>query len=458
MTGRSDKGQPAAKPFLELAHAFRSGEDSPSALLGRCLAVIDAREAELMALTAINREGARDAAEASSKRWRDGRPLSAVDGMVIGVKDVIETRDMPTQMGSALFAGHSTGYDSASVRALREAGAVILAKTVTTEFAATEPGPTRNPWDTSRTPGGSSSGSAAGVAAGYFNAALGTQVVGSILRPASYCGVFGMKPTVGAINRGGSMDHMSQSAQGVLAATVADGWAVLRAIADRAGGDPGHRGLVGPAAMPPVRVPHTIALIETPGWAETGEAAKAALLWAAQRLREGGVAVRTRADCKEVEAVEAALGRAMLLTRKINAWESRFPLNTFSDRDASKLSQTMRDRLKEAEGLTLDEYRDHITEREQIQSVYARLASVAEASITLCAPAEAPVGIKATGNPVFVVPGSLLGVPAVSLPLLSLNRLPFGLQVLGYQHRDGELMATAAAIEAIVGSTQAARA
>lgn len=451
----AEVSKPRAKPFLALAEAFRAGSDSPSDLLERCLAEIDRREGELHATTAINREGARAAAEAATARWRSGEPLSPVDGMPIGVKDVIETRDMPTQMGSALFAGHATGFDSASVRALREAGAVIVAKTVTTEFAATEPGPTRNPWDTSRTPGGSSSGSAAGVAAGYFSAALGTQVVGSILRPASFCGVFGMKPSIGAINRGGSMDHMSQSAQGVLAATMADGWAVLRAIADRAGGDAGHPGLYGPAALPAPWTPRVVALIETTGWSEAVVPAKAEMERVAGALARAGVKVIRRSDAAAVERVEVALQRAMILTRKINAWESRWPLNTFADKDASKLSQTMRDRLAEAEGATLEDYRSHLAEREEVRQSYARLAHVADCAITLSAPGEAPVGITGTGNPVFVVPSSLLGVPVVSLPVLACNGLPLGLQVMGYRDRDGALMATAAAVEGIVGYREA---
>jgi Asp-tRNA(Asn)/Glu-tRNA(Gln) amidotransferase A subunit family amidase len=450
--------KPAAQPFLALHYAFRSGQDTPSALLERCLAAIDAREAEVQALTAINRDGARDAAARSTQRWRAGKPLSPVDGMPVGVKDVIETRDMPTQMGSALFAGHATGYDSASVRALREAGAVVLAKTVTTEFAATEPGPTRNPWDTARTPGGSSSGSAAGVAAGYFCAALGTQVVGSILRPASYCGVFGMKPTHGAINRGGSMDHMSQSVQGVLAATMADGWAVLRAIADRVGGDPGHPGLFGPDALPRAWRPRALAVLETSGWSAAGAGAKSELARAIGHLEQAGVEVLGRRDNVLVEAAEAALQRAMPLTRKLNAWESRWPLNTFADRDAGKLSRTMLDRLGEAEAMTLEDYRSALAGREAVRRVYERLADVVDAAITLAAPGEAPVGIESTGNPVFVVPGSLLGVPAVSLPLLACNGLPLGLQVLGYRDRDGALLATAAAIEGIVGTGTAVRA
>ena len=164
--------------------------------------------------------------------------------MPVSIKDVIETADMPTGQGSPLFEGQETRRDSASVHALREAGAIIIGKTTTTEFAATHPWHrTRNPHDGTRTPGGSSSGSAAAVGSGMVPAGLGTQVVGSILRPSSFCGAIGFKPSVGAINRSGSYDHFSQSCQGAIGATLADTWLVLRAIADRAGGDPGFVGL-----------------------------------------------------------------------------------------------------------------------------------------------------------------------------------------------------------------------
>src|SRR6185503_16987429 len=138
--------------------------------------------------------------------WRTGQPLSPIDGMPVGIKDIMETEDMPTELGSPLFAGWRSGRDCAAVRALREAGAVILGKTVTTEFAATEPRGTRNPHDLTRTPGGSSSGSAAAVAAEMVPLAIGSQTNGSVIRPAAFCGVYGFKPTVGAINRGGSHD------------------------------------------------------------------------------------------------------------------------------------------------------------------------------------------------------------------------------------------------------------
>ena len=215
----------------------------------------------------LNLEGARVAADQATARWRDGKPLSPIDGMPIGIKDIIETIDMPTEQGSPLFVGWRTERDAASVVALREAGAVIVGKTVTTEFAATEPRGTRNPHDLRRTPGGSSSGSAAAVASGMLSTALGTQVIGSTIRPASYCGCVGFKGTVGALNRGGSYDGLSQSSTGVLAATLEDAWQVAYEIAMRAGGDPGYPGLFGPASAPAPVKPRRLVFLETAGWA-----------------------------------------------------------------------------------------------------------------------------------------------------------------------------------------------
>jgi len=257
---------PQAKPFLAAAAQFAGGQDTPRAYLERCLETLAAWEPKIGAFVCTNIEGSRAAADASSMRWRDNKPVSAIDGMPIGIKDIIETADMPTGMGSPLFDGWSSGRDAAAVAALREAGAVILGKTVTTEFAATEPRGTRNPWDPGRTPGGSSSGSAAAVAAGLVSAALGTQVMGSIVRPASYCGCVGFKPGVGGINRGGSHDELSQSCMGVLAATLEDAWQVASEIAARAGGDPGYQGLVGPLRMPPPARPQRLVFLETAGW------------------------------------------------------------------------------------------------------------------------------------------------------------------------------------------------
>ena len=234
---------PLMRPFFPATAAFVTGTDTPREFLERCIAELDAWEAKIGAFVTVNLAAAREAADRSAERWRAGKPLSPIDGMPIGVKDIMETIDMRTEYGSPLFVGFRSERDSASVAALREAGAVILGKTVTTEFGLTEPLGTRNPWDLTRTPGGSSSGSPAAVAVGAISVGLGTQVLGSILRPASFCGCFGFKPTSGAINRGGSYDTLSQSTHGPLAASLQDAWQVALEISHRAGGDPGFPGL-----------------------------------------------------------------------------------------------------------------------------------------------------------------------------------------------------------------------
>jgi Asp-tRNA(Asn)/Glu-tRNA(Gln) amidotransferase A subunit family amidase len=166
---------PAPTPFFSIVPHFRDGADTPRALLERCLSRLDEFEPRVGAFVHHDSSLARRAADASTERWRAARPLSPVDGMPVGIEDIIETADMPTGQGSPLFTGWESGRDAASVAALREVGAVILGKTVTTEFAASEPRGTRNPWDPERTPGGSSSGSAAAVGCGMMPAALGTQ-------------------------------------------------------------------------------------------------------------------------------------------------------------------------------------------------------------------------------------------------------------------------------------------
>jgi Asp-tRNA(Asn)/Glu-tRNA(Gln) amidotransferase A subunit family amidase len=387
----------------------------------------------------------------SAERWCAGRPLSPIDGMPLGIKDIIETADMPTGQGSPLFVGCHTGRDAASVAALREAGAVILGKVVTTEFASTEPRGTRNPWDSERTPGGSSSGSAAAVACGMVPAALGTQVVGSILRPASFCGCVGFKPSVGGINRGGSYDYFSQSCTGVLAASLEDAWLAAINIVERAGGDPGYPGLQGPPEPPPAQRPRALALLRTAGWENAATEARWAFEAAVAQLAKAGIVIADRHAEPAIEEVEAAISDAAELTRQINAWEGRWPLNTYRNRDRSKLSQSALDRLATAEAMTLADYGDAIARRQRNREVYARFTGRYDAAITLAAPGAAPVGLDSTGNPVFNVPASVLGIPALSLPVLAAGGLPLGLQLMGFAGRDASLFAVATAVRDLFG-------
>jgi Asp-tRNA(Asn)/Glu-tRNA(Gln) amidotransferase A subunit family amidase len=437
---------PVMRPYLPVTAKFTSGEDTPRAFLERCLASLEASEPAIGAFVTLNLAAARAAADESTRRWRAGKPLCAIDGMPIGIKDIIETIDLPTQNGSPLFEGFRSERDGASVAALREAGAVIVGKTVTTEFAATEPRGTRNPWDTARTPGGSSSGSAAAVAVGAISVGLGTQVLGSILRPASFCGCFGFKPTVGAINRGGSYDGLSQSVHGPIAASLPEAWQVAYEIAQRTGGDPGFPGLYGPATPPaPVR-PRKLAVLETDGWAVATAAARHALDGAAAKLKSAGIGIVSRHDDDEVAAAETAIHGARELSVAINAWESRWPINTYRARDAGKLSKSMLHRGGQAEAMTLEDYRRHIADRDRRRAVYHTLAKEFDACVTLSAPGAAPVGLGSTGDPVFATAGSMLGVPALSLPVLDDGGLPLGLQLVGFAHRDASLFATAASV------------
>jgi Asp-tRNA(Asn)/Glu-tRNA(Gln) amidotransferase A subunit family amidase len=449
MLAPEEKLKLSTKPYLSMTRRFADGSDSPREFLERCLADLTTLEPKIGAFVHLNIDGARVAADQASARWRDGRARSQIDGMPIGIKDIIETADMPTENGSPLFVGWRSERDGASVAALREAGAVILGKTVTTEFAATEPRGTRNPHDLRRTPGGSSSGSAAGVAAGMMSSALGTQVLGSTIRPASYCGCIGFKVSLGALNRGGSHDGLSQSVTGVLAATLEDAWQVAYEIAIRAGGDPGYPGLLGPASAPQPRRPARIAFLETVGWTAASSGAKGAMSDAVARCRAAGIEVLTRQSHAKVAAVEAAIAQARVLSMCLNAWESRWPLNTYRERDAEKLSRAMLDRLAEAEAMSLDDYRRALAQRDKDRALYAELAADCEACISLSAPSAAPMGLNSTGDPNCTVHTSYLGIPAISLPVLADQGLPLGLQVAGFINGDAQALATAAALAAV---------
>ena len=443
---------PQPTPFFSAAANFAAGGDTPRDLLERCLARLAEFEPAVGAFVCHDSAAARTASDRASERWRSGRPLSPIDGMPIGIKDIIETADLPTGQGSPLWEGTRTGRDAASVAALREAGAVILGKTVTTEFASSEPlGNTRNPWDPARTPGGSSSGSAAAVACGMIPAALGTQVVGSIIRPASFCGCVGYKPSVGGINRGGSYDYFSQSCTGLLAASLEDAWLVATAIASRIGGDPGYPGLQGPATPPAPLRPRQLALLETDGWAAAAPEAKAALETALARLGDAGVVIARRRDDPALAAVEAALSGAEALVRRINAWEGRWPLNAYRAIDAGKLSAAALARLTLGEAMSQAEYGVLIARRREIRAQFAALSPFYDGAVTLPATGPAPLGLVSTGNPVFAVPFSLLGVPTVSLPLLAAEGLPLGLQVVGFEGGDARLFAIAAWVRDLLG-------
>ena len=442
--------QGVQRPFL-----IGSGikDITPREQLEECLSAIAIREPTVRAFAYIDIEGARVAADRATERRLAGRSISPIDGMVVGIKDIIETAAMPTGMGSPLYDGWRSGRDAASVAALKEAGAIILGKTVTTEFAATEPGSTRNPWDSRRTPGGCSSGSAAAVAAGFVNAALGTQVLGSIMRPASFCGCFGFKPSVGGLNRGGSHDAFSQSCTGVLAASLEDLWQVAYEIVIRAGGDPGYPGLSGPPRAPVAKKPSRLIFLETAGWAGASPEGKSKFEQAIADLRQAGIEILTRADHPDIEAVEASIAPSITVSNLINDWEGRWPLNTYRDRDIDKLSRHMRERLERAEAMSLTDARAALSQRSEIRRQYTKLAALCDACITLSASGPAPLGLESTGSPVFAAPASLLGAPAISIPYFTVESLPLGFQLVAAVGADANLFANAAALCELIANS-----
>ena len=443
--------KPKMRPFVSQTERFASGAESPRDYLEACLATVDTWEPKVGAFVATSFQAARAAADRSAERWKKGAPLSAIDGMAIGVKDIIDVADMPTEMGSPLFAGWQPGKDAACVWALRQAGAVILGKTVTTEFAASEPRGTRNPWNVAHTPGGSSSGSAAGVACGMFSAGLGTQVIGSTIRPASFCGTFGFKPTVGALNRQGCHDYQSQSATGILAATLDDTWQVTYEIASRVGGDAGNAGLTGPGKAPAPVKPRRIAFVETSGWNTTTDGAKACMQDSLQKLAAAGIEIRTRHDDDTVAALETELEEATALSHRVNTWETRWFLDGCAGRDASKLSKAMQDRHAQGQRMTIAQYCAALKERARIRALYAELWRTCDICLTLSAHGGAPAGLNATGNPEYAVPSSLLGVPALSLPLFMIDGMPLGLQVIGFADKDAAAFAHSAWLASHLG-------
>ena len=430
-------------PFSATRARFEAGTLSPREHLEACLEVIAAREPVVRAFTVVDAKGARRAADASAARWRAGTPASPIDGMPVGIKDIIETADLPTTFGSPAFAGWCGARDAAAVHALRRAGAVIVGKAVTTEFADVHPGPTTNPCDPRRTPGGSSSGSAAMVAAGMVPVALGTQVGGSILRPASFCGVVGFKPTVGALNRGGIGDQFSQNCLGTLSATLEDGWAVCHEIARRVGGDPGCRPFAGGAQPAAPRRPATLALLETDGWAMAEPGAREALQSLLQRLREAGTAVIDRHGSKRVARLEAAIAGAAEQSLAINDYEKAWPLAEIDARHGALISPGMRERIARGARMSADDYVALLGARDAAREALDALAGEVDACITLSAPGPAPLGLQWTGHSVFNVPASYLRCPALSLPLLQVDGLPLGVQLLGVAHQERALSAVA---------------
>jgi Asp-tRNA(Asn)/Glu-tRNA(Gln) amidotransferase A subunit family amidase len=403
------------------ARRIEAGEITAEALAAACLERITARDEQVRAWAFVDR--ARVLAQA---RALDRMPrASRLHGVPFGIKDIIDTADLATEYNSPIYRGHQPKADAACVTLLRQAGCLILGKTVTTEFANNHPSQTRNPHNSAHTPGGSSSGSAAAVADFMVPAALGTQTGGSVIRPAAYCGAFAIKPSFGAINRAGTK-FLAESLDtiGIFARSAEDLGLCLHVLNGRAI----------PEAV--ARTPK-IGLCRTPRWSLADAAVQANVEHAASTLAKAGAQLRD---------FELPAGSDQLFDRHrvIMGYETARALGWEYVNHGEKLSQTLKARLDEGwkvERADYDAMREHAR---RCRRALAQSMRDIDFLLTPSAPSEAPASLASTGDPVFNRAWTLFGVPCVTVPCgKGAHGLPLAVQLVGAMDADMALLAWA---------------
>jgi Asp-tRNA(Asn)/Glu-tRNA(Gln) amidotransferase A subunit family amidase len=414
---------------LDLARRIESGELTPRAAVELCAQAIATREAEIGAFAALDIEAARrDAGRLELLR-------SPLRGLPVGIKDIFDTADFPTAYGSSLYAGHRPKSDAATVMMVRRAGGIVMGKTVTTEFASLQPAGTRNPRNPAHTPGGSSSGSAAAVAAGMLPLALGSQTGGSVIRPAAFCGVAGFKPsyrllpTVGMKCFSWSLDTV-----GLFAASVAD---VAFAAAALTGRD--LRVDERPLATP------VVAILRTDLWHEASEQMQNAVERAARAAEKAG------AKIKEIE-LPPIFGEAMRAHGIIQGYEAFRALAFEYDRHRDRLGPILRRQLDGAASIDADAYDKARRATRRTRQALVDVLADGEVMLTPSAPGAAPHGLGSTGEPTFNRLWTLLGTPCVNVPGLADSAgLPLGVQVVARFGRDRFALSAAAFLQEAIG-------
>lgn len=424
----------------EAARLIREGVINSEQLVAACLARIGEVDGEIEAWAFLDPEYALQQARAADEERLSGRSIGPLHGVPVGVKDIFDTADMPTEYGSVLYSGRTPASDATAVSRLRAAGAVIMGKTVTTEFAYFYPGKTRNPRSPEHTPGGSSSGSAAAVAATMVPLAIGSQTNGSTIRPAAYCGAIGFKPTHGLISRHGALmlsrtlDHV-----GVFARTIDDVALLSEQFVGYDENDPDTRSrarvpLVEVAAAEPPLAP-MFAFIKTPHWDGVDDDTREGFAELIENL--GG-------QVEEVELFPSAID-AWQWHQTIMAAEMAHNLEREWKSGRDRLSQQLRAQLECGLEVRAAEYLRAMSRIQPLHDSFVELFEQRyDAILTPAAPGAAPKGLSSTGDPSFCTLWTLCGMPAITLPLLqSANGLPIGVQLVGPRHGDARLMRTA---------------
>jgi Asp-tRNA(Asn)/Glu-tRNA(Gln) amidotransferase A subunit family amidase len=422
----------------DAVQAIRQRKTSATALVQACLDRVEALESRVEAWTFLDPEHALAQATDRDRALDQGIFLGPLHGLPVGIKDIFDTADMPTENGTSLHAGRRPVEDAMAVTLLRAAGAIVLGKTVTTELAVYAPGKTKNPRNPNHTPGGSSSGSAAAVAAEMVPLAIGSQTNGSVIRPAAYCGVVGYKPTFGLISRTGAL-HQSRHLDhvGVFARTVDDAALlahVLMVFDDR---DPGMRPRGRPHFLESAREdppsPPRFAFIKSPFWEEADATTRGIFSDFANRLK-GAEDVALPPAFNETAAIHRTIMEADLA--------SSFAAEYARGRE--QLSRTLRTMIERGQKTLAVEYNRALEKVpgliQALEAIFARY----DAILTPATTGEAPSGLSSTGNPIFCTTWTLCGVPTITLPLLRGPRdLPLGVQLVGRRHDDARLLRTA---------------
>ena len=408
----------------EIARATRAGELTCEAVLSDCLARIGEREQAVHAWATVDAELALRQARALDRSAARG-PLH---GVPIGIKDIIDTADLPTEMGSPIYGGHRPATDAACVALVRAAGAVILGKTVTCEFAGMTPGPTTNPHNLAHTPGGSSSGSGAAVADFMCPAAFGTQTGGSVLRPASYCGVFGFKPTFGAFNRKGVYPAAESLDTIGLIARSLDDLELISAVLELRTPCP-------PRALPR---PPRVGLCRTPLWDKALPATVAAIESAAARLAEAGAPLR------EIALPDEFAGLRTAARETINNYERAAAMAHEWNGHREKISDRLRKRIEIGREMPHGDYLAALRLGETCRNRLPEVFGDVDVLLAPCADGEPARGLEETGDPGFQAIWTILHTPALALPThRGPNGLPVGIQLVGQRYDDVRLFACA---------------
>ena len=430
---------PSELSASDAARRLRDGALRSEELIRACLDRIEAAEPTVQAWTHIDPEHALEQARQADERRSSGADIGPLHGLPVGVKDIFDTHDMPTECGTPLMSARQPDRDAGAVAALRDAGAVIMGKTVTTELAMYAPGKTTNPHDPTHTPGGSSSGSAAAVATSMVPLAIGSQTNGSVIRPASFCGVYGFKPSFGAISRSGVLAlSRPLDTVGVFARSVEDLALAAEPLFGFDARDPDTRlrarqHLVETAAQEPP-LPPMFAFVKTSVWGQAEDDTRDGFAELTEALGE---------QCDEVE-LPAPFDDAVRWHRTIMCADLAKNLGRLYDNGRAQLSDALRGMIEEGQSCLAVDYNRAVTMIEILNAGLEQVFDRYDAILTPAAPGEAPTGLESTGSPIFCSLWTFVGLPAVSLPLLQGSTdLPIGVQMVGARNGDSRLLRNA---------------